>query len=173
MSVRIVSFAPVLGLRPRVLILGSMPGVRSLAQHQYYAHPQNLFWPLMGALCDAGPELPYTTRIARLKGCGIALWDVLGECERSGSLDTAIVRASEQPNDIAGLLARRRSLHTIACNGARAWQAFRRHVLPHIAASRQASLELMVLPSTSPANASVPCAVKRERWLALRERLAE
>lgn len=149
-----------------------MPGLRSLAQTQYYAHPHNLFWPFMGEICGAGPELAYTDRLRRLTGAGLALWDVLGECERAGSLDSAIRPASETPNDIAGLLAHHPELHTIAFNGAKAQQAFRRHVEPVIDAARLARLQLLALPSTSPANASVPRAEKRERWLVLRELIA-
>jgi hypoxanthine-DNA glycosylase len=149
-----------------------MPGLRALAQTQYYAHPQNLFWPFMGEICGAGPEIAYPERLRRLTDAGIALWDVLGECERVGSLDTAIRGASEKPNDIAGLVARHPELHTIAFNGAKARQAFRRHVEPAIDVERLAQLRFLALPSTSPANASMPRAAKRERWLMLRGLIA-
>jgi hypoxanthine-DNA glycosylase len=172
MDSRVASFAPVIGRTARILVLGSMPGLRSLAHAQYYAHPKNLFWPFMGEICGAGPELAYADRLRHLTEAGIALWDVLGECKRVGSLDTAIRTMSETPNDVAGLLARHPELHTIAFNGAKARQAFRRHVEPDIDAKRFAQLRLLALPSTSPANASVPRAEKRERWLVLREWIA-
>lgn len=168
MDTRVASFAPVVGRTARVLVLGSMPGARSLAQGQYYAHPHNLFWPFMGEICGAGPSLAYAERLRRLKDAGFALWDVLGECERVGSLDAAIRGASEKPNDIAGLLARHPELHAIAFNGTKARQAFRRHVEAAIDAQRLARLQLLALPSTSPANASMTRAAKRQRWRVLR-----
>lgn len=172
MDSRVASFAPVIGRTARILVLGSMPGLRSLAHAQYYAHPQNLFWPFLGEICGAGPELAYPDRLRRLTEAGIALWDVLGECERVGSLDTAIRGASERPNDIAGLIAHHPELHTIAFNGAKARQAFRRHVEPDIDVEHLAQLRFLALPSTSPANASMPRAAKRERWLMLRGLIA-
>src|SRR5437763_7222683 len=114
------SFPPQSAPDCRVLILGSMPGERSLALGQYYGHPQNLFWPFMGALCGAGPELSYRARLAQLKQAGIGLWDVLAQCVRPGSLDGRIERASEVPNDLAGLITRRPRLAAIALNGGKA-----------------------------------------------------
>lgn len=163
------SFPPETARDCRVLILGSMPGERSLAAAQYYAHPQNLFWPFMAALCGAGPELPYRRRIARLKRAGIGLWDVLAECVRPGSLDTRIVRESEAPNDLARLIAARPRLAAIALNGGKAAQAFARHVAPTLDAATRARLALVPLPSTSPAHASMTRAAKLERWMVLRE----
>ena len=96
------TFGPSISPRCRVLILGTMPGVASLAAGQYYAHPRNQFWDIMGALFGAGRDLSYARRLARLRAAGVALWDVVAECERPGSLDSAIRR--EKPNDLAGLL---------------------------------------------------------------------
>ena len=79
------SFEPVADENARVLVLGSMPGLKSLQAGQYYAHPQNRFWPFMGQLVGAGPDLPYPERCRRLARAGIALWDVLSCCERPGS----------------------------------------------------------------------------------------
>lgn len=169
---RCTSFPPILGRSPRVLVLGSMPGVRSLAEQRYYAHPHNLFWRFMGEVCDLDPRAAYEERVARLQRCGIALWDVLAHCERRGSLDGAIVRGSEVPNAIAALLARRASIGTVALNGGKAAQAFARHVWPDVPPRVRARVELLSLPSTSPANASIPAPAKRAAWLALRARLA-
>jgi len=155
------SFPPVVADAPRVLVLGSMPGARSLAELRYYAHPRNLFWTFMGELFGAGWELPYDDRLERLGTHGIALWDVLAACERSGSLDAAIVRTTEVPNPIPALLEARPTLTTIACNGATAHALFLRHVAPAIPASQ---LRILALPSTSPANASIPLDVKRRAW---------
>ena len=83
----------------RVLVLGSMPSVASLAKQEYYGHPRNAFWPIMGRLFGAGPELPYDQRKAVLCERGVAVWDVLKTCRRAGSLDTSIRVDSETPND--------------------------------------------------------------------------
>ncbi len=160
------SFPPVLPDVPRALVLGSMPGVRSLEESRYYAHPRNLFWPLMGELFGAGPELPYEVRLVRLGAHGVALWDVLASCERPGSLDARIVRATEVPNPIDALLAAHPSVHTVACNGSAALALFRRHIAPRIPADR---VRVLALPSTSPANASIPPDAKRAAWRALAE----
>jgi hypoxanthine-DNA glycosylase len=162
------SFPPQAARDCRVLVLGSMPGERSLAERRYYAHPQNLFWPFMGELCGAGPDLGYAARIARLKAAGIGVWDVLESCERPGSLDGRIVRASEVANDLPALIARRPRLRAIALNGAKAAQAFRAHVLRELDDATLARLTLLALPSTSPAHASMPRAQKLARWMALR-----
>lgn len=163
-SAQVDSFPPQIADGCRVLILGTAPSVRSLAMQQSYAHAQNLFWPLMGEMFDAGPELEYAERIRRLHRHGIGIWDVLASCERSGSLDSAIVRASEIANDIPGLLAEQPSIAAIGLNGGHAQRSFRRLVLPDIPAERRETLVLLDLPSTSPANASISRPRKREQW---------
>jgi double-stranded uracil-DNA glycosylase len=158
------SFPPVVGRDARVLVLGSMPGEASLAAQRYYAHPRNLFWPIMGVLVDAAPELAYEARLRKLKDAGIALWDVLAACQREGSLDQRIVRETEQPNAIAALLRDTPTLRTLAFNGAKAAQSYARHVAPQLDDAVRESLRLMPLPSTSPANAGQPYAVRLARW---------
>ena len=147
-----------------MLILGTVPSVRSLQLGQPYAHPHNLFWPFMGVLYGAGPELPYAERIARLHAAQVGLWDVLKACERTGSLDSAIRAGSEVPNDVAALLATQPAIRVIALNGAKAHQVFQRRIAPTLAAERRAGLAVLALPSTSPANASMARAVKLARW---------
>ena len=169
---RIESFPPQVGAGCRLLVLGTVPSRRSLELRQSYGHRFNLFWPFMGELFGAGPELPYAERIARLQRIGIGIWDVLLQCERPGSLDSAIVRASEVANDIPGLLAALPTIRAIALNGGKAQQAFRRHVLPRLGAAIVARVTLLDLPSTSPANASIPRAQKLARWRALQEWVA-
>lgn len=137
----------------RVLVLGSMPGTASLAATNYYAHPRNRFWPLMGALCGFDAAIPYAARIAALHRAGIGLWDVIGRCERRGSLDASIVPGSEMPNDIVGLLASLPQLRAVAFNGGKAAQAFRRHLQADVPAALAARVDFHALPSTSPANA--------------------
>lgn len=157
------SFAPVLGAAPRLLILGSLPGRASLAAGEYYAHPRNLFWDLMGELLGATRAQAYAARTARLQARGIALWDVIGEAHRPGSLDTSIDLATARHNDIAALIARAPSLRAVAFNGTAARRLFLRHVAPALG-SRSATLQLLALPSTSPANAGVTLAAKRTAW---------
>lgn len=137
----------------RVLVLGSMPGAASLQAARYYAHPRNRFWPLMGTLCRFDPQLDYPRRMALVQRAGIGMWDVIGQCRRRGSLDAAIVRGSEVPNPVAELVARLPRLAAIACNGALAMQAFKRHVQPALPAGG-AGVPVLALPSTSPANAA-------------------
>lgn len=165
----VLSFPPQVAASCRLLVLGTAPSVRSLEMQQSYAHPQNMFWPLMGEMFGAGPELPYDERIARLHRIGIGIWDVLEYCEREGSLDSSIVRSSEVANDIPGLLAVQPSITTIALNGGRAQASFRRLILPGMDAGTRARVSLLELPSTSPANAGMPRSEKRQRWRALVE----
>lgn len=156
------SFPPVVGDGARVLILGSMPGAASLDAARYYAHPRNLFWPIMGALFDAGPDLDYLERLGRLEAAGVALWDVAAECVRPGSLDARIDAGSVVPNDIAGLLARHARIERICFNGAAAATLFRRHVQP----ARARWPTCVRLPSTSPAHAAMDRHAKLAAWRA-------
>ncbi|MBX3702070.1 MAG: DNA-deoxyinosine glycosylase [Dokdonella sp.] len=161
------SFPPQVGARCRVLVLGSVPSPRSLALRQSYGHAQNLFWPFMGELFAAGPDLPYAQRIARLHARGVGIWDVLERCRRHGALDSRIVRTSEVANDIGGLLAVHAEVAAIALNGGKALEVFGRRIVAQIDPARMARLQILALPSTSPANASMPRALKLERWRAL------
>ena len=112
------SFPPVVSAGCRVLILGSMPGEASLRAGQYYAHPRNAFWPIMGRLCGAGPDLAYPQRLERLLAAGIGLWDVLQSCVRAGSLDSAI--RDEVANDLPALFAAYPRIDRVFFNGAKA-----------------------------------------------------
>ena len=161
----IQSFPPVVGINPRVLILGSMPGKPSLQANRYYANERNAFWPMMGDLFAAGPDLAYPQRLEKLQAAGIALWDVIATCERESSLDADIVPATVQPNDFSAFLAVHRSIRTICFNGAAAQTYFRRLVLP-----RQSGLDgiqLHLLPSTSPAHAAKNYGEKLAAWAAI------
>lgn len=163
---------PLRGLPPienpaaRVLILGSMPGAASLAAGAYYAHPRNLFWPLLGELFGFDPTLPYARRVAALKRAHVALWDVIGACRRSGSLDARIDPASVVVNDFSGFLIRHRHLALICFNGTTAATLWRRHVPATVADSAP---RCITLPSSSPANASITLAAKRAAWRVVRE----
>ncbi len=158
----VTSFAPVAGPRAHLLILGSMPGEASLRAGQYYAHPRNLFWPLMGELAGAHPGLPYEDRLQLLKTAGVALWDVLQSCTRPGSLDSAI--SNEIPNDLPGFLAGHPYIDCIGFNGRKAETSFRRH-FPELYKNRR--YRLILLPSTSPAHAARSYEQKRESWQSL------
>lgn len=156
-------FPPVEPRRARVLILGTLPSAESLRRREYYAHPRNAFWPLMGALFGAGRELSYPVRLRRLAARGVMLWDVLRAAHRPGSLDSAIHPRRLEPNAIPELLARHPELRIIAFNGAPAEALFRRHVAPKCG-NRLAKLERVRLPSTSPAHASRTFAQKLAVW---------
>jgi hypoxanthine-DNA glycosylase len=160
-----VGFPPVADTRARVLVLGSLPGRKSLAERQYYAQAQNAFWRIMGELFGAEPALPYEQRLAALRAHGIALWDVLAAGEREGSLDSAIVPSSVVVNDFAGFFAGHRRIRAIYFNGNKAAELYRRKVEPTLQA-RFALLPRHVLPSTSPAHASLSRAEKLARWSA-------
>jgi TDG/mug DNA glycosylase family protein len=164
---KVSSFPPQVGAGCRVLVLGTVPSLRSLEMQQSYAHPHNLFWPFMGELFGAGPELAYAERIARLHELGVGIWDVLKDCERPGSLDSSIQPHSEVANDIPGLLAAYPTIEAIALNGGKAQQVFARRIAPLIPPEKLQRLEILALPSTSPANASISRAVKLERWRVL------
>lgn len=149
------------GVSPRVLVLGSLPGRASLQAQQYYAQPQNAFWPIMGALCGARPELDYAARLESLTDAGIALWDVLHEAKRPGSLDSSIVAASQRINDVAGLVMRHESIGLVAFNGKKAAEIFERRIGSTLSGR---DLAIATLPSTSPAYASLTRKDKLERW---------
>jgi len=121
----------------------------------------------MGEIFGAGPDLPYAERIARLYAIGVGIWDVYEQVERPGSLDASIVRASEIPNAIPDLLLRHATIRAIALNGGKAAEGFRRHILPALERRGLDDVDILPLPSTSPANASIPRAEKLRRWRAL------
>lgn len=146
-----------------------MPGAASLAAGQYYAHPRNAFWPIMGALFGAGPELPYADRLQRLNAAGVALWDVIAACERAGSLDSAIAADSVEANDFARLFRACPHIEQVFFNGSAAETAFRRHVQGRIALP---ALRFTRLPSTSPAHAARGFEAKLAAWQAVKDALA-
>lgn len=153
-------FAPIYTDRARLLILGSFPSVASLGSQQYYAHPQNQFWKIIGALLELDLyAMPYEARIAHVQQARIAIWDVLRACDRAGSLDSAI-RHSES-NPLRELTARLPRLEAVAFNGKTAAKAA--GLLEGLAVKRYA------LPSTSPAYASLRFEQKLAAWSVLRE----
>lgn len=158
---RIRSFAPVAAPNARILILGSMPGAESLRARQYYAHPRNAFWPIMGELAGAAPALPYARRIEALERAGIALWDVLQSCTRTGSLDAGIDDDSVVANDFRRFFLHHRGIRQVFFNGAKAEACYRAHVLPGIDRGPPGYRRL---PSTSPAHAALSWRQKLAAW---------
>ncbi len=155
------SFPPVAGNNARLLILGSMPGVESLRAGEYYAHPRNAFWRILGDHLGIAHDAPYAKRIAALRAGGIALWDVLAACIRPGSLDAAIDAGSIIVNDLQGFLLRHPQIKDVLFNGATAERYFLRHVSPGL---EPGALRLTRLPSTSPAHATRSLGDKRREW---------
>ena len=160
-------FPPLARENARILILGSMPSRESLAQQRYYAHPRNAFWPILAELLDIGAA-DYETRAARVQERGIAIWDVLGECTRPGSLDSAIDERTAVVNDFPAFFRRHTRLRRIFFNGAKAESLFVRRVLPGLDEAA-AGLPRQRLPSTSPAHAGMRRAQKREAWRVILE----
>ncbi|MGV8991782.1 MAG: DNA-deoxyinosine glycosylase [Thiobacillus sp.] len=156
-------FPPIADAHARILILGSLPGQVSLRQQQYYAHPNNAFWKIMGRLFDVDPRLSYTERVQRLMQNGIALWDVCAAAKRPGSLDSAIVHASVVPNDFAAFIESHPDIVLIGFNGGKAADLYRRLVLPVLPATLRA-IHTETLPSTSPAHAAMTFDDKLARW---------
>lgn len=156
-------FAPIIGDSPRFLVLGSMPGVKSLADQRYYAHPRNAFWPIMATLFDFDSALAYEARCALLTQSGVAVWDVLQACHRPGSLDANIDNATMVINDFKYLFEQHPSFSHVFFNGAKAESVFQ-HVLPTLSESQLLSLSMQRLPSTSPAHAAMSFEQKLGHW---------
>ncbi len=154
---------PRTGPRPRILILGSFPGERSLAERRYYAHPRNRLWPAVAAALGSDAAEPYHERMRRALGSGIAFWDVLQACRRTGSLDRAIVPGSERPSPLGTLVERHAGLRAILLNGRSVARLFERFQLPRDLWA-DSGLAIEVMPSTSPANAGTGDATVILAW---------
>jgi hypoxanthine-DNA glycosylase len=162
---RKTAFPPVASTDTRILILGSLPGEASLAAGRYYAHPQNQFWRLAGAIIGREdlPALDYPARLAALTAAGIGLWDTVASARRRGSLDAAIREAEHAP--LAHLVATLPHLKAVAFNGGTSARIGRTLLVG-------TPLVLIDLPSSSPAYAAMSFAEKRKRWLILQDFLA-
>ncbi|MDB5961549.1 MAG: glycosylase [Massilia sp.] len=158
-------FDPVVDARTRLLILGSLPGERSLALQEYYGNRQNKFWMLMSEVVGVSlVPLAYPDRLATLLAHGVGLWDVVAEAQRHGSLDSKI--RDRDDNDLPGLLARFPAIGAIAFNGGTAAKLGIK-----VLGARAARYTLFELPSSSPAY-TLAYAEKRARWMQLRAALA-
>ncbi|WP_300363339.1 DNA-deoxyinosine glycosylase [Hydrogenimonas sp.] len=154
-------FDPIVDEHSKILILGSFPSLKSFENHFYYAHPRNLFWPILGEIF----QKPVTTkeeRIALLKSVGIALWDVVEACERTNSADSNL--KSCEPNDIPALLEKYPNIRAILFTGKKAQSLFERY-FPQI------DLPRYLLPSPSPAYAAMPYEEKVVKWREIFKRL--
>jgi hypoxanthine-DNA glycosylase len=126
-----------------------MPGVASLNAHQYYAHSRNAFWPIMADIFGFDANLNYDVRVKKLVASGVAVWDVLNECVRPGSLDSDIKTGSRIPNDFSSFLKKHSHIKKIGFNGLEAQKSFKKYVLPNI---KSDNICFVQLPSTSPAH---------------------
>lgn len=155
---RLHGLAPLVSPNTVVLVLGSFPSVRSLASGQYYAHPQNHFWPILRAIWPSTPRIDYVDSYEKrsewLLDHGVGLWDVYASCERKGSLDAKI--RNPLPNDFVGLARSLPKLAAIAHNGGESHR--------HARHTETLGLPVYKLPSTSPANASWSFERKLTAW---------
>ena len=153
---KLQSFPPISNVNAKVLILGTMPSVKSLELNQYYGNKANVFWRLMFDLFNSPFSLDYEMRMNLLLDNKIAVWDVLNTCERDGSLDSAI--KSEEPNDFDTFFNEHRQIKLIVLNGKSASDFFQRFC------PNPLSCEIITMPSTSPANASMTYMQKLNEW---------
>lgn len=150
-----MGLAPIWTPSARLLVLGSFPSVASLQAQQYYGHPRNQFWRILGELWGQDlPAMPYAQRVAAAQRHGLAIWDVYASCEREGSLDAAIRAAAA--NDLAALVSLLPDLQAIAHNGGESARSLR--------VTAALGLPVYRLPSTSPANASWSFERKLAAW---------
>lgn len=162
-AIRHASFAPHVAPDTRLLILGSLPGVRSLAEQQYYAHPTNQFWRLLGEVVDKPlATMPYDDRLAALREAKVGLWDVIRSAERHTSSDSQIREA--EAHDLGALVAELPNLRMVAFNGGKA-AAIGRKQLPPLD-----GIAIVDLPSSSAAH-TIGFASKLDRWRTLRDAL--
>ncbi|MGH8738639.1 MAG: DNA-deoxyinosine glycosylase [Burkholderiales bacterium] len=158
---KLESFQPISSKNARVLILGSMPGERSLEVGQYYAHRRNAFWKIMQAITGLEASAGYGERVRFLKDHAIAVWDVLHSCHRKGSLDAAIEAGSVKANDFNAFFRRHPGIHTVLFNGAAAERYYRQYVVPKVG---RTAMNLLRMPSTSPAHAALSFKQKVSAW---------
>lgn len=159
-----IGLAPLLCDNPRILVLGSLPGDRSLELQEYYGHTRNRFWKVIAAVSGEDEPASYEEKKAMLRRAGIALWDIYQAAEREGSLDADIRQGAF--NDILGLLEKYPTIRTIACNGRTAENAFITYLKAHASQARTVmqDIEVHPMPSTSPANAGWSLERLVEKW---------
>jgi TDG/mug DNA glycosylase family protein len=156
------SFPAIARTDARVLILGSIPGRESLRRQRYYAHPRNAFWPIVCQVFSIEDEY-YAARLTQLAEKGVALWDVLQACFRTGSLDSDIDNQTIVTNDFQAFFAGHPDIGRVFFNGAKAEMVYLKQVQPHLKGAA-ANLPLQRLPSTSPAHAAMSLEQKLDAW---------
>ncbi|MDR6156832.1 hypoxanthine-DNA glycosylase [Chryseobacterium sp. SLBN-27] len=162
MQNRIFSFPPIIDDYSEIIILGSIPGVKSLEKQQYYGHPQNKFWKIIFELLDEEFTEDYDQRIQTLKKHHIALWDVIDSCERKGSLDSEI--KNEEANQIGELLENYPNIKAIFCNGGKSYKNAQKIL------GKNYKIPVFLLPSTSPLH-TVSFEKKLENWKKIKQYL--
>lgn len=162
MQNRISSFPPIVYQESKILILGSVPGVKSLEKQEYYGHPQNKFWKIIFELFDENFTENYNEKIQILKKNKIALWDVIDTCERKGSLDSEI--RNEESNDIKNLLETHPNIQAIFCNGGKSFKNLKKIL------DKNSEIPVYLLPSTSPLH-TVSFERKLEDWKIIKTHL--
>lgn len=155
MENRISSFPPVIDKNSKILILGSIPGIKSLAKQQYYGHPQNKFWKIIFELLNEEYSEDYEDKINILKKNNIALWDVIDSCERKGSLDSEI--KNEEANPVFELLEEHQYISAIFCNGGKSFKSLQKIL------GKNFKIPIILLPSTSPLH-TISFEEKLEKW---------
>ena len=162
MQNRIFSFPPIIDNDSKILVLGSIPGVKSLEKQQYYGHPQNKFWKIIFDLFNEKFTDDYDERIAILKKNKIGLWDVIDSCERKGSLDSEI--KNEEANQIEELLENYPNITAIFCNGGKSFKNLQKLL------GKKFGTSIYLLPSTSPLH-TISFERKLEEWKKILEYL--
>lgn len=148
------SFEPIYTPQARILIVGSMPSVKSLEQAQYYAHPRNAFWRILFDIFSEPPTLDYERKEALIREHGLALWDAAAICEREGSLDSDMHDVVY--NDFSTLYEVCTDIRTVLCNGATAHSLF-------LKSGYAGERKVVRMPSTSPAY-TLPYEKKLALW---------
>ena len=151
-----ISFAPIINKNSKILIIGTMPGIKSLEVQEYYAHPRNAFWKIMFRLFQKDFSENYEDRKNLILDNRLALWDTLKLCYRKGSLDTNI--KNEEANEIHNLLEKYPNIHSIVFNGKNAEKYYRRYL------KKKSNIRYLTMPSTSPANAMKNFDEKLTEW---------
>lgn len=159
---RISSFPPIVFNDSKILILGSVPGVKSLEMQEYYAHPQNKFWKILFEIFDEKLITNYQEKLEFLKRHKIAVWDVIDSCEREGSLDTKI--KDEESNDILQLLNDYPNIKAVFCNGGKSFKTLQKIV------GKNFEIPIYLLPSTSPLH-TISFEKKLEAWSKISDHL--
>lgn len=165
-------FPPISGITSKILILGSMPSEESLRLQQYYANPRNAFWPMLMSLLGYKADQEYSVGVEILKRHRVAVWDTLKSCVREGSLDSSIVGSTIEANDFSHFFQDHPNIKTVFFNGRKSQQVYQKKVLPFIP-GKYAELRYFLLPSSSPAMASLTREEKIDQWKLIIETLSE